>query len=40
MEQLFKTSELKTRLCHRLKVNMKFKSENSLQASQIRFTVE
>ena len=40
MEQLLETSELKTRLSHRLIVNMKFNSQSSLQTTQIRFTVE
>ena len=40
MEQLSETSELKTRLNHRLVVNMKFKSQSSLQTTQTGFTVE
>ena len=40
MEQLLETSELKTRLCHRFVINMKFKSQRSLQITHIRFTVE
>ena len=34
MEQLLEKSELKTRLCHRLVIKMKFKSQSSLQTTQ------
>ena len=40
MEQLSETSELRTSLCHRRVIKMKFKNEISLQTTPARFTIE
>ena len=40
MEQLLETNELKTILCHRNVITMKFKNQSSLQATPIHFAVE
>ena len=40
MEQLLETNELKTILCHRHVIKMKFKNQSSLKANPINFTVE
>ena len=40
MEQLLETGELKTRMCHRFTIKMKFKNESFWQTTLIRFTVE
>ena len=40
MEQLLETSELKNRLCHRLRIKMKFKNQSSLKTAPALFTVE
>lgn len=40
MEQLSETSELRTNLCQRRVIKMKFKKKISLQTTPIRFTIE
>ena len=40
MEKLLETSELKTSLCHRNVIKMKFKNQSSVQTTPIHFTVE
>ena len=40
MEQLLETNVLKTRLCHRHVIKIKFKNESSLKTTPIHFTVE
>ena len=36
---MLETSELKTRLCHRLVIKMEFKNQSSLQTTPLRFNV-
>ena len=40
MAQLLETSELKSRLCHRFAIKMKFENQSFLQTTSISVTVE
>ena len=40
MAKLSETSELKTRLYHRLVIKIKLKNQSSLQTTSIRFSIE